>query len=230
MSTVGTDSVACHHLHESMHYTTFLWGYNQNDNKIVEKTRLTNAFAKVLASCSPAMELSVAATRDVNDKLKLIAFRFPGNGKWMESGGRADAADIANIDLCPMGTEMVVTGHRRGEGSNRLKVILWQVTKSGSNIIRLTDAAADEEFSLLRMCQTGRNQFATAIRDSAGKLRVIGWRVVPAAAAAPGTSLPIGAIGGVDLPSPAGRPKPKLPAAKPVNLELDDDCDTDEGS
>ena len=145
----------------------------------------------------------------------------------MESGGQAEAADIANIDVCPVGTEMVVTGHRRGEGSNRLKVILWQVTKSGSDIIRLTDAAADEEFSQLSMCQTNRNQFATAVRDNAGKLRVIGWRVVADATAFPGTSLPIGNIG-VDLPSPIGRrePQPPDPGAKPANREVDDDCDT----
>ena len=231
MSNVGTDSVACHHLHENRPYTTFLWGYNQGDNKIVEKTRVTNASATVLASCSPARELSIAAIRDVNSRLKLIAFRCPGDGKWMESGGQADAAEIAAIDVCPVGTELVVTGHRRGEGSNRLKVILWQVTKSGSNIIRLADAAADadEEFSLLSMCQTNRSQFATAIRDSAGKLRVIAWRVVPEATAFPGTSLPAGDIE-VDLPFPIGRrePGPPAPGATPVNT--DPACDTDDDS
>jgi len=231
MSAVGFESVACHHVHESMHYTTLLWGYNQGDNRIVEKARLVNAFAKVVGSCSPARELSVAAVRDVNDTLKLLAFRCGADGKWMEAGGIAGDAEIANIDVCPVGTEMVATGHRRGEGSNRLKVILWQVTKSGSNIIRLADFAAEEEFSLLSMCQTNRSQFATAIRDSAGKLRVIAWRVVPDATAFPGTSVPIGDIV-ADLPSPVGRREPAstAPGARPANSELDDNCDTDPDS
>ena len=231
MSNVGTDSVACHHVNESMQFTTFLWGYNQDSHKIVEKAKLTNTPARVLASCSPAREISVAAIRVSNNNFKLIAFRFPGDGKWMEVGAQGDAAEIANIDVCPLGTQMVVTGHRRAEGSNQLRLNLWQVTKSGNNIIKLIGAVADEEFSRLSMCQVSRNQFATAIRDSDGKLRVSAWRVVADATAFPGTSLPIGDIG-TDLPSPIGRreAEPPAPGGKPVDLELDTGCDTDDDS
>lgn len=211
MSNVGTDSVACQILHETMHFGTFLWSYDQGDKKIVERVRLTNNPAKIVASCSPARELSVAAIRDDNNKLKLIAFRFPADAKSMERGGEADAGEIGDVEVCTLGTEMVVTGHRRGEGSNRLKVILWQVTKSGSNIIRLTDEVADEEFSVLSMCQTSRSQFATAIRDSNGKLKVIAWRVPPVIASPlPGPSS-----------SPHGGAQPRF-----RKLDLDDDCDT----
>ena len=226
MSNVGSGSVVCHHINESMQFTTFLWAYNQGDNKIVENAKLTNTPAKVVASCSPAREISVAAIRVSNNNFKLIAFRFPGDGKWMEPGAHRDAADIANIDVCPLGTQMVVSGHRRGEGSNQLRLNLWQVTKSGS-IIKLIGAVADEEFSRLSMCQVSRNQFATAIRDSEGKLKVIAWRlpgIMPSVGSTPVLDT------GFDFPSPVGRPSPKPPSPEPkaVNADLDDNCDAED--
>ena len=227
MSNVGTESVACHHVNESMQFTTFLLGFNQDDKKIVEKAKLTNTPARVVASCSPAREISVAAIRVSNNNFKLIAFRFPGDGKWMEVGAHRDAADIANIDVCPLGTQMVVTGHRRGDGNNQLRLILWQVTKSANHIIKLIGAVADEEFSRLSMCQVNRNQFATAIRDSEGKLKVIAWRlpgIMPSVGSTPIVDT------GFDLPSPIGRPRPKPPSPQPnpVNADLDDNCDAED--
>ena len=227
MSNVGTDSVACHHVNESMLFTTFLWGYDQDGKKIVEKAKLTNTPAKVVASCSPAREISVAAIRVSNNNFKLIAFRFPGDGKWMEVGAHRDAADIANIDVCPLGTQMVVTGHRRGDGNNQLRLILWQVTKSANNIIKLFGAVADEEFSRLSMCQVSRNQFATAIRDSDGKLRVIAWRLPGIFSSVDSTPI---LDTGFDFPSPAGRPRPTPPRPQPkaVDVDLDDNCDAED--
>ncbi|HEU4836223.1 MAG TPA: hypothetical protein VFS90_17465 [Pyrinomonadaceae bacterium] len=218
MSNVGIDAVACHHLDDNKNFTTFLWAYDQGGKKIVQRAKLANVDAKIVRSCSPARDLAIAATRDANNKLKLIAFHFPGDGKWMERVGDTDAGEIANIDVCPMGTEMFVTGHRRGEGSDRLKLILWQVTKSGNGIIRLTEATTneDEEFSRLSMCQTGRNQFATAMRGTDGNLRVIAWRVRE-----PIAPLPSGSTG----KAPVNVPGVPGPRPKPVNRELEEDCD-----
>lgn len=179
VSSIGERSVVTYVRDESNDLKTILWRYEEN--RELERrghANLQEPSIGDITGCQVARNLALAAIQDKDGKLKLVAYRFPEDGKFIEQQGVASAGDAADFSVCRLGTQMVVTGVKDGAG--HLKPILWQVTSNGGYVVRLDSAETDERFSRLAMCQTDRGQFATAIRDSDGNLKVIAWRVVGA--------------------------------------------------
>ncbi|MGB3018969.1 MAG: hypothetical protein WBC65_14270 [Ignavibacteria bacterium] len=117
--------------------------------------------------------VAVTAFQNKDKGLRLQAYGILEEGRFIEMRGSASAGSIGDVSLCRLGTEMVMTGLR--VGADKLKLILWNVTKSGDHIIRLCDKSASDVYSKLSMCHSDRNQLITAMRDNSGNLKVVCW-------------------------------------------------------
>jgi hypothetical protein len=179
LNRTGKASVVANYVDRSGNYRTILWRYDSGQNKLIRKEMSVDEGANTgrVSGCAVAREISVAAIEGANGSLKVFGFRFGNDGANMELREAAGAGRVSEVDVCNLGTEMVVTSVRTAD--DHLKVILWGVGRTGSPIYRITDASAEEDFSRLATCQVARSQFATAIRDKDGTLKVIVWRIPP---------------------------------------------------
>lgn len=173
ISNVGDQSLVTYIRGEDNDFKTILWKFGADLTRL-DSIALDAPSIGSISGCSVARELTVAAIQDKDKKLKLIAYAFPEDGKFIAQRETVAAGSISDVDICRLGTEMVVTGVRIG--ADKLKLIMWQVTKTGDHIIRLDDVATEEVFSRLSMCYTDQRQWATALRDGGGKLKIIVWR------------------------------------------------------
>jgi hypothetical protein len=171
MSSVGMESFVTYLRDEGDALKPILWRSTKDTTERLGSTTLGEAPVSKVTGCTLSRDVSVAAIRDKEAKLKLIAYGFPENGNYIEERATAGAGSITEVDICRLGTQMVVTGVR--DGSNALKVILWQVTRGGNHIIRLEDDSINESFNRLSMCYAGDDRFAIAIEDANGNLKII---------------------------------------------------------
>jgi hypothetical protein len=164
---VNTNSILC----------PILWHFSPDNGKLVwwADSPLAGVPVGKLSGCTVSRETSVVAVQHSGSDLQLVGYRFPEDGTFLQRRGTAAATSgaVGDVDVCRLGTEMVVIGVRDGAG--HLKLILEQVTHTADQFARLEAEATTEKFSHLSLCPTGRNEFATAIRDSDGNLKVISW-------------------------------------------------------
>jgi hypothetical protein len=97
---------------------------------------------------------------------------------------------------------------------------LWRVPPVADQIVPIWSLATQELFSELAMCYTGRKQFATAIRDDQGHLKVIVWRLAGSFA---GSSPDFGAGKTKEMPVDS-----HLLEAEDDSLAIPGECDCDE--
>jgi hypothetical protein len=178
ISSVGAQSVVTCVRLDGQDLKAILWRYADEKLDRLDSVSLGEPPVGTYAACGVSRETAVAAIQDNDKKLKLVAYGFPEDGRYIEQRGTADAGGIRNVGVCRLGTGMVVTGVR-GSG-DKLKLILWRVSKGGHSFARWDDLSTEdtfhESFPHLAMCQTGPHQFVTAIRDRDGKLKVSSWR------------------------------------------------------
>ena len=110
--------------------------------------------------------------RDQNQNLRLVAYRFPERGLFMQERGTTAAGVVGDIDICRMGTEMVVTAVK--DSSNHLKV-MRHVTASGSHIFDWRMRLPTKFW--WRCARSTRGRLSTALRDGGDNLKVIVWRL-----------------------------------------------------
>lgn len=174
--SIGAESLVTFVRDSDKKLKAILWQYIDNDNLLIRLGSSTwDSPVRDFSGCTVGRETCTAAIQEENsNNLKLIAFRCRRDGQYIENLGLAEAGPISAVGVCRLGTEMVVTGVRTG---SKLKVILWHITPGGHQVVRLSDATFNENFSRLAMCQTGQGNIVTAIRDSKGELKVIVWRI-----------------------------------------------------
>lgn len=190
MSNIGAQSVATYVRDASGGLKAILWKYDGASLMRLGSSDLEESPVGAISACGLARDRAMAAVQDADKRLKLVAYRFPGDGRHIEQSGMATARipkSIHDVSVCRMGTEMVATAVR--DGANHLSVILWQVTASGEQVRHLTSAGTDETFHELAMCYTGRKQFATALRDDQSRLKLIVWRLAGPLSAGPATGI-----------------------------------------
>ncbi len=171
----GAQSLATSVRTEATELKTILWEFDDEKLVRIGDAPFDEASIGSLANCHAARETAVVAFQDKDKKLRLLGYGFPEDGRYIEARGTASAGAISHVGICPIGTEIVLTGVRAG--SDKLKMILWQVTKSADFFVRLDDATTDETYSRFAMCSADRNQAATAFRDAGGNLKIIVWRL-----------------------------------------------------
>jgi hypothetical protein len=82
----------------------------------------------------------------------------------------------ADIGIALSLNEMVITAVR--DGSGNLKLITWRISSDGKSITRLRDSGQEAgAVSLVDIALAGNKGFITAVRDSVGRLKLIGWHV-----------------------------------------------------
>ena len=177
ISHAGGQSLTTFVRDENNELKTILWEFDE-DEKLsrIGSAALDAPSIGSIAGCNAARETAVVAFQDKDKKMKLVGYGFPEDGKFIEARGEASAGAIGQVDICRVGTEMVMTGVR--VTGDKLKLILWQVSKSADHIIRLEDEATDEVYSRFAMCYSDRNQVATALRDDGGNLKIIVWKLI----------------------------------------------------
>ncbi|MGE0885330.1 MAG: hypothetical protein AB7P14_17430 [Blastocatellales bacterium] len=175
ISSIGETSILTYIRDEGHDLKTILWRYGNGELERRGHVSLNTPSVGDIVGRQVAREVALAAIQDKVGNLKVVAYRCPEDGKFIEQGGMGNAGAVADVSICRLGTQMAVTGVKDGAG--HLKPILWQVTNNGGYVVRLDSAKSEERFSRLAMCQTNRDQFATALRDGDGNLKVIAWRV-----------------------------------------------------
>ncbi len=117
-----------------------------------------------------------------NGSFSLVAYRFPEDGQYIEGAGTADLLQSLTWGrapgICRLGTGMVVTVDHRNTSETPLRLILWQVTPSGSHFVLLDDVGSVvESFSKVANCPASTNLVVTALKDRENNLRLIIWRL-----------------------------------------------------
>jgi hypothetical protein len=176
IAEVGEQSLVTNVRLDTGELRAILWQFDA-DNKLTRLGDRTLNAPSVgsISACHVARELSVTAIQDSGKKLQLIAYAFPGDGKFITQKATASGGSITQVEICRVGTEMVVTGVKTQ--NEKLKLILWQVTSTGDHFVRLDDFATDQEFSQLSMCYSDRSQLVTTMRDSDGNVKLIAWNI-----------------------------------------------------
>lgn len=120
----------------------------------------------------------ITAVRTQSRTLKLIAWRVNASGSVTrigDSGSQAGVASSISIARQPTGNRFVTAV--RTSGGN-LKLITWEVNASGSAVTRRGDSGSQAgRASMINIVAMSNSRFATAVRTSNGRLRVIYWRL-----------------------------------------------------
>ncbi|RYZ44241.1 MAG: M23 family metallopeptidase [Myxococcaceae bacterium] len=131
----------------------------------------------------PAMEVAmtssgdtvVTATRDVSGRLAMGSWRLAGDGTFTKLHGATttDASTYVSIANPGLGRD-VVTAARDADG--KLKLIAWRVS-SGGSFTRQAEGGGDVVSSQMALASMpgGSLGVVSAVRDSAGRLKVSTW-------------------------------------------------------
>jgi hypothetical protein len=180
ISTVGGESIAVHVRTASGRLKTILWRLEIHGHERVlvrmASDEREDAGVRAIAGCGLDRELAVAAVHNAKGNLDLIAYRLPGDARYLESRGTASAGTIGAVQICRIGTRAVATAVRDGGG--HLKVILWRVSPTADRVTRLGSTVLSEAVDISALTAVDRDQFVTAFRDDAGNLRLKAWHVV----------------------------------------------------
>jgi hypothetical protein len=140
---------------------------------------LEAGLAKEVYLGEPANDYVLAAVRQENDYLKMIAYQVLPSGTLLRradyTAGRITALDMATTTI---GDRRSVTAVRDEDGN--LKLIAWdiQVAPNGTvSVARLGQASAGEISAVAISHSRVFNGVFTAVRDSANELKVIPWKL-----------------------------------------------------
>lgn len=176
VSLVGAGGLLVNVRDEENKLRAILWEFDGDNNLIKRESHSSDELKPgALAGCQAGREVSVTAFQDKDKNLKLRTYGFPDDARFMEERGSATAGGIKDVDICRIGTEMAVTAVRLN--SDKLKIILWGISKTGHHITRLADVSPSDTFSKIAVCQSDRNKFVTAMRDLNGNLKVVSWNL-----------------------------------------------------
>lgn len=148
-------------------------------DKIVRKGEIEAGAVKEVALAEVASDHVLAAVRQADDVLKMIAFRVGPTGN-LQRVADMSAGKISRLDMASFGgAKKRAATAVRDEGGN-LKLIVWdiEVESDGSaKIARLGEESAGK-VSVLSVARAAPfNGVFTAVKDSAGNLRVIPWKI-----------------------------------------------------
>lgn len=172
--TAGSNGLLTSIRDESHVLKSILWEFD--DDSVLTRTGSISHEAPStgwISSCQVGRDVTLTAIQNKDKDLRIHAYGILEDGRFFEERGIASAGSIGDVSICRIGTEMATTGVR--VGADKLKLILWQVTKSGDHIIRLCDKSTNDIYSKLSICHSDQNQLVTAMRDSSGNLKVVCW-------------------------------------------------------
>jgi hypothetical protein len=153
-----------------------LISWNDNGIRLNGEGATAGAVSLISAARLGSSERMVTAVSDGAGNLKVIVWRVPSNGQIQRrQSGQAGAVSRISAASNPAG-DRLVTAVRDGGGN--LKVIVWAVTPQGA-ISRLPGdgaAGAVDNISATFVGSSG-TLLATAVRDGAGNLKIITWRI-----------------------------------------------------
>ncbi len=172
--TAGSNGLMTSIRDESHALKTILWEFDDDKNLMrsgsIEHEAPSTGW---ISGCQVGRDVTLSAIQNKDKNLSIHAYGIVEDGKFFEARGSASAGSIGDVSICRMGTEMAMSGVR--VGADKLKLILWQVTKSGDHVIRLCDKSTNDVYSRMSMCHSDQNQLVTAMRDSNGNLKVVCW-------------------------------------------------------
>ncbi len=145
-------------------------------DQIVRKGEIEAGAAKEVALAEVASDHVLAAVRQADDTLKMIAFRVGATGN-LQRLDDMSAGKVAELDMVAFGDGKRAATAVRGPADN-FKLIVWDIETGGSpKIVRLGEADAGTVAALSIAPARPFNGVFTAVKDSDGKLRVIPWKI-----------------------------------------------------
>jgi len=145
---------------------------------INRKGDIDSVAAKQVKLTEPTSGFVLAAIRQTDDRLRMVAFQVTPTGGFLKVGetllGKIGAYDAATFGGA---NKKTVTAVRTQSGD--MKVIVWdiEVTTGGVSLVRQGEASTGAVSSVAVSRAKVFNGFYTAVRDSAGKLQVIPFKV-----------------------------------------------------
>ncbi len=172
--TAGSNGLMTSIRDENHVLKTILWEFDDDQN-LTRAGSITHDAPSTgwISGCQVGRDVTLSAIQNKDKDLRLHAYGILEDGRFFEERGNASAGSIGDVSICRIGTEMAMTGVR--VGADKLKLILWQITKSGDHIIRLCDKSTSDVYSKLSICHSDQNQLVTAMRDNNGNLKVVCW-------------------------------------------------------
>jgi hypothetical protein len=145
-------------------------------DKIVREGDIEAGAAKEVALAEVASDHVLAAVRQADDTLKMIAFHVGPTGKPQRLDDMS-AGKVTQLDMAAYGDGKRAVTAVRGPAGN-FKLIVWDIATGGSpKVVRLGEADAGTVSALsIARAQPFGGVF-TAVKDSDGNLRVIPWKV-----------------------------------------------------
>jgi hypothetical protein len=162
------------------------WGIGPDGSSVERLGSASAGTGQEVAASFAGLGLVATAVRTATGTLKVILWKVDEAGQVTRAGDGSAGAIGSALSICRVGLGLVVTSVITGEGN--LKVIAWSVTASGE-ITRQADATAgavsriaSAESWPLRVTDDGLEsntygQLTTAVRDSAGNLKLIHWAI-----------------------------------------------------
>lgn len=121
----------------------------------------------------------LAATRLMNDKLKMIAFKVTPTGGFVRVADfTAGKISVLEMTLTGGVDKKAVTAIRTEAGN--LKLIAWDISVASNgtaSVVRLGQASAGRVSSLSISRAKNFNGVFTAVRDGGNKLKVVPWKI-----------------------------------------------------
>lgn len=112
---------------------------------------------------------------DKNSNLRINSYTFPDEVHLKQVKCIPTAESVNLVAGCNLGTKLFVAGVLNNY--NKLKLMLWQITKYGDEIIRITDKSTNDICKKITVCKSGRKNFVTALIDDQGRFKLISWLV-----------------------------------------------------
>ena len=148
-------------------------------DSIIRKGNIEAGSIKDVKIVEPTQNFVLAATRLMNDNLKMILFQVTPTGGFVRiadhTAGKINAFEMVTIGGADKKAVTVV----RTESGN-LKLIAWDISVANNgtaSIVRLGQASAGAVSSLSISRAKNFNGVFTAVRDSDNKLKVIPWKI-----------------------------------------------------
>jgi|GEM_PF-5090566 len=148
-------------------------------DKIIRKGDIEVGSVKDVKIVEPSRDYVLAATRLMNDNLKMIAFKVTPTGGFVRVADH-DAGKISALEMTTTGgaDKKAITAVRLESGD--LKLIAWDILVANdgtTSIVRLGQASAGEVSALSISRARNFNGVFTAVRCCGNNLKVIPWTV-----------------------------------------------------
>lgn len=135
--------------------------------------------ASVIRIAAMSNDLFVTACRTGSGNLRLISWKLASNGSFRRLGDTGNAAgavsDISMVNTPKGGGGRIITSVRTGSG--KLKLIVWNVTATGS-FQRLGDSGSQAgTATMIRSVLDNNDHIVTSVRAGNGKLLLITWAI-----------------------------------------------------